>query len=238
MGQFVGLNEQQVREQIARYSSDYEYIGGFTDTNGSVILKCSHCGATVKRSMITVRKYKNVRCVECKKKETIEKNKETARRHKELLDFQKRINRRTHYNQLTMKTCEECGSLFFPNHGNMIYCGERCSDKNQSRKKDIRRRAKISDALVDKDISLQRLYDRDGGVCWLCGEQCDFEDARYVDGIFIAGNRYPSIDHVVALANGGKHSWENVKLAHRICNSIKSDNFLSTPASFFDFKNF
>ena len=39
---------------------------------------------------------------------------------------------------------------------------------------------------------------------------------------FIAGNMYPSIDHVIAVANGGTHEWSNVKLAHRICNSNKN----------------
>jgi len=47
---------------------------------------------------------------------------------------------------------------------------------------------------------------------------------------FIAGNMYPSIDHVVPLSRGGLHEWGNVKLAHRICNSIKKDNdVLETP---------
>lgn len=229
MGQFVGLNEQQVREQIARYSSDYEYVGGFTDSNGSVILKCSHCGATVKRSMITVRKYKNVRCVECEKKETIEKKK----KHKEFLEYQKRIKRGANYSQLTMKACKECGSLFFPDNGNSIYCSKQCANKSANRNHEMKRRSKISDVLVDKDIGLQRLYDRDEGVCWLCGEKCDFNDHKVIDGIFIAGKRYPSIDHVVALANGGAHSWSNVKLAHRFCNSIKSDKKISSPPSIF-----
>lgn len=33
----------------------------------------------------------------------------------------------------------------------------------------------------------------------------------------------PSVDHVKPLAKGGKHSWRNVVLAHRICNTLKSD---------------
>lgn len=44
---------------------------------------------------------------------------------------------------------------------------------------------------------------------------------------FIAGNMYPSIDHVRPLSRGGLHEWGNVKLAHRICNSIKKDNVVS-----------
>ena len=229
MGQFIGLSKQQLCEQIARYSSDYEYVEGFTDTNGSVILRCRTCGATVKRTMVTVRHYKNVRCTECKKKETAEKNK----RHKEFFDFQKRLRRRSRYEQMAMKTCKECGSLFFPDHGSAIYCNPKCANRFASRNHEMKRRATLSGVLVDKDIGLQRVYDRDSGHCWLCGGRCDFDDYKIIDGVFVAGNRYPSIDHVVALANGGEHSWKNVRLAHRICNSIKQDkNFLSPPSIF------
>lgn len=34
---------------------------------------------------------------------------------------------------------------------------------------------------------------------------------------------YPTIDHIVAMANGGGHTWDNVQLAHAICNSYKRD---------------
>ena len=42
-------------------------------------------------------------------------------------------------------------------------------------------------------------------------------------GHFIAGGRYPSIDHASPVAKGGAHTWDNVRLAHRDCNSVKSD---------------
>ena len=41
---------------------------------------------------------------------------------------------------------------------------------------------------------------------------------------FIAGNYYPSIDHVIPLSKGGIDTWNNVRLSHRICNSLKSDS--------------
>lgn len=39
----------------------------------------------------------------------------------------------------------------------------------------------------------------------------------------VVGKTYPSIDHVFPLSKGGLHSWDNVKLAHHYCNTIKSD---------------
>ena len=73
----------------------------------------------------------------------------------------------------------------------------------------------------DNDITLEKLYKRDGGKCYLCGIICDWNDGIDKDGTFVAGQMYPSIDHVFPLSKGGHHTWENVKLACRGCNSRK-----------------
>ena len=57
----------------------------------------------------------------------------------------------------------------------------------------------------------------------ICGRPCDYEDYTVDGDIFIAGNWYPSIDHVIPVSKGGRHSWDNVKLAHRLCNTVKSN---------------
>ena len=59
------------------------------------------------------------------------------------------------------------------------------------------------------------------GVCAICGEPCDYCDHEERDGFFIAGDNYPSVDHIVPLAKGGLHSWDNVQLAHFKCNTLK-----------------
>lgn len=41
---------------------------------------------------------------------------------------------------------------------------------------------------------------------------------RIVEG---GGDNYPSVDHIVPLAKGGLHSWDNVQLAHFKCNTLK-----------------
>ena len=51
---------------------------------------------------------------------------------------------------------------------------------------------------------------------------CYYDD----NNTFIAGNKYPSVDHMIPIAKGGTHTWDNVQLAHRYCNSIKSDKFI------------
>lgn len=58
----------------------------------------------------------------------------------------------------------------------------------------------------------------------LCGGLCDWEDYVVRDGVVICGDWYPSIDHVIPVSKGGLHSWENVKLAHRKCNTRKGNH--------------
>jgi hypothetical protein len=56
------------------------------------------------------------------------------------------------------------------------------------------------------------LADRDGPRCWLCGND--------VDPCAPAGSREAgSVDHVVPRARGGGSEDENLRLAHRVCNS-------------------
>ena len=45
---------------------------------------------------------------------------------------------------------------------------------------------------------------RDGGICWLCG-----------------GLGADTADHVIARANGGSDGMDNLRAAHRRCNSQK-----------------
>ena len=85
----------------------------------------------------------------------------------------------------------------------------------------IKRRALAQ--IGDKDITLETLYNRDLGICALCGERCDYTDYIFKGEVFIAGNRYPSIDHIVPISKGGSHTWDNVQLAHKQCNSVKSN---------------
>lgn len=48
-------------------------------------------------------------------------------------------------------------------------------------------------------------------------------DYKVVDGNFITGRKYPTIEHVKPLSMGGKHSWNNVRCACFQCNSAKGD---------------
>lgn len=96
-------------------------------------------------------------------------------------------------------------------------------EKVKARKTFDRARRRSRSSVGDRDITLEKLFDRASGVCSLCGKKCDHMDYELSNGVFIAGDNYPSIDHIKPLSKGGSHTWDNVQLAHRKCNSIKRD---------------
>lgn len=111
--------------------------------------------------------------------------------------------------------------------GNNKYCSNKCSRKSGYHKRDRIRLARAkANGKVDYTITLEKLIKRDNNICYICNGECNLNDYTYQGNTFVAGNYYPSIDHVIPLAKGGVHQWNNIKLAHRICNSLKKDKLL------------
>lgn len=65
------------------------------------------------------------------------------------------------------------------------------------------------------------LLKRDGHYCWLCGK-------KFLLGANPSHPAAPSIDHVIEKRNGGWDALENLKLAHRSCNSARQQRFPHT----------
>lgn len=196
----------------------YELIDCSGGVDGIVHIKCKVCGGILERKAQVARKPYKILCEHCRQiKHDQEEQERIAKREQLEAERAKRIV----YRQQSFKICPECGGIHFDRKK---YCSDKCGQKANDRRKDLNRRMRTQSQLVDKDISLSALYKRDHGVCYLCGEQCDWNDYTTKGDVFIAGNHYPSIDHVKPLSKGGEHSWSNVKLACRICNSLKKDN--------------
>ena len=126
------------------------------------------------------------------------------------------------------KRCTECGKHYSTTAKLSKYCSPECSRRFNNRKAEVNRREQLKEnGKIDWDISIERLIKRDGSECYLCHERCDLNDYEVrEDGTFIARQGYPSIDHVVPVAKGGTHTWDNVKLACRRCNTLKSDSLI------------
>lgn len=201
----------------------FEYAGNYTGSDGTVDLKCKSCGSIITKSWITIRHAKGTKleCLICIEREAEQKrlkaDNEKKRKAVQAYFVKQALIKSK---QLEMRVCLHCGKTFFSTTQEN-YCSPKCQKATNNAIKKDRRLRKLKDANYDSTISLPRVFDRDNGVCYLCGEPCDWNDYEMRNGTLIAGNRYPSVDHVVALHNGGSHTWDNVRLAHRWCNSIK-----------------
>lgn len=223
------INEDVVALRIKEKSSGLlEYLSGYKNKEKPVKVRCSICGGEFERSYHSIVANGGATCPHCVERERLQlkeardaekerkrKEREVKAQERKAEEERKRAERKHH--------CPVCGELTIRNK----YCSVDCAKKADNKRRDFNRRMKLMSAMVDKDITVEGLYRRDSGTCYLCGRKCNFEDYTVRDGAFIAGDWYPSIDHVIPLAKGGLHSWDNVMLAHRRCNSEKSDKTIS-----------
>jgi hypothetical protein len=90
---------------------------------------------------------------------------------------------------------------------------------------DVNHRARARRYGVENEyINKLQVFERDGWICGLCHEPIDRE------GSWPAWES-PSLDHIVPLALGGTHTYENVQCAHLGCNLIKNDGRKSLKAT-------
>lgn len=90
-----------------------------------------------------------------------------------------------------------------------IYCSPRCAQRAAKE----RRRARERAAYVGP-VNRGAVFERDNWTCQLCGYPVD-RDAE------VPAPMAPTIDHTLALANGGEHSMANAQCAHFMCNVRK-----------------
>lgn len=207
--------EAQLNEELRPYG--FEYVSGYEGCDSMVKLRCLKCGAEIERNYNFVRtKHKTHPCPECQR---IEREQRKAR-DRQRSENRREIRRQLKAEQLELSfcICKQCGQPFVQTHGKQAFCSDRCRKAYANRRKDRRLTAAN---IIDKDITLERLYKRDSGVCYLCGKACDWTDYIVKDGVTICGDNYPSIEHVEPISKGGLHSWANVKLACRGCNTAK-----------------
>ena len=119
--------------------------------------------------------------------------------------------------------CEVCKKKYIAHYPTSKYCSKTCARRN-TKTRDSRNRYK--NKIIDKGISLPKLADRDHNQCQICGLFVDWNDYIETDKTVICGDMYPSIDHIRPISLGGLHSWDNVQLAHRGCNTRKSNKYI------------
>lgn len=211
----------------------YEVLPGYQSISKYCSIKCQQIFHSRQKGHMPSEEYKTI--LDEQKRETTER-KERQRLIKKIyqslkkeIDFiEKEIEEQNRIDSLT-RGCVECGGVFYNPSPNVLTCSTECSRKRRRRISRTIYKGRINDGnLVDKNITLTKLYKMADGICYLCSEQCDWDDKVITDkGHTIVGESYPSIEHVIPLSKGGKHSWDNVKLACMKCNTLKGDKIIN-----------
>lgn len=196
------------------------YYSGYTDSESKVKLKCNICGDVFERYACSVRQKRKIRCFNCEREAT--KRKKDIQRN--IRELNRKSSKLLESKQISFSICENCGKLIV---GEKKYCSQRCMNRKHEHIKSRKRKEKMkNNGEVDNTITLDKLILRDKNICYICGKECDVGDVTFIRDQRIIGLLYPSIDHVIPIARGGTHTWDNVRLAHMICNSVKSDKVL------------
>lgn len=122
-----------------------------------------------------------------------------------------------HDKQVKPRQCRECGEMFTPEYGSKlrVFCTEECRSKYGRRVSKAKRKARLRGAKVADRIDPLMVLKRDKWRCHICG--C--KTPKRLRGT-IEGNA-PEIDHVIPIALGGTHTYDNVKCICRQCNGKK-----------------
>ena len=127
--------------------------------------------------------------------------------------------------------CCHCGAGYYRSVKYQRYCSDACSGeakwqaveryktspeyramrrRNKKKRRAIERGARVADS-----IDPIKVFERDGWRCGICG--CKTHKGKR--GSYHP--RAPELDHIIALANGGTHTWRNVQCSCRECNGRK-----------------
>lgn len=241
--------EKHIAERMPEFG--FDYIGGYAGRRGKIRVRCRRCGCESELTLSFLKNGTSPVCEECKKREADAKREEDARNRavKEAAKEQEKQRTKAEkddalFHLLNDKThiCAVCGEAFsiadyMKDCGlkqiqhNPRYCSDACKRRANHRKSkeckkrsgnydrgNHRHRAMKYGVPYESGITLKKVWERDNGICQICGKPCDWSDRSWND---YCGPLYPSIDHIIALANGGGHVLDNVQLAHIICNSEK-----------------
>lgn len=229
--------KEKANEKYSRLFEDrglnknFDYIE--FENHDSMIVRCRTCGTTMSKSLDVFKgRQSRIICSVCR---TDSNGKKTGRVHKYKSNHESVVEAGRIANRHRIEKTEVVAMF------NAAIMGKKIIEPWEGRRKNytvvdiatgkiethhgsyffpsrfVEKRAKRVVKIIDKGITITKLIDRDGPRCYLCGKETTFEDTRW--GKY--GPDYPTIDHVVPLAKGGAHTWENVKVCCGYCNTRK-----------------
>lgn len=117
------------------------------------------------------------------------------------------------------RACRWCSKVYTPEYGSLRthYCTTECRDegKRKLRSGSTHRRRAKKFGCDYQPVSKRKVFERDGWRCYLCG--CD--TPKELSGT--TDPNAPELDHVIPMAKGGGHTYENVRCSCRGCNRAK-----------------
>jgi len=182
----------------------FEYV---SHSKGRIKIKCKCCGNVIERAKSTVRN-KNVKCEYC------EEAKQLQEARQKMACFLIALK-----DAKTPKQCASCGKTFTSNHPTQKYCSEKCKKTRKKSAGTYRRRCRHYGVYYDPSVTRIKVVRRDKNICQICGKTCNPKDKSWGS----LGPDFPTLDHIIPLAKGGTHTWNNVQCACAICNSYKRD---------------
>lgn len=127
---------------------------------------------------------------------------------------------RKYYVPVNQAECRECGKEFNRSQDGATrwMCSPECRDVSAKRSRRVARASrKALERGADRGESIDpiKVFERDAWRCGICGRRTHkAKRGTYHD-------KAPELDHIVALANGGAHTWDNVQCSCRACNGAK-----------------
>ncbi len=130
-----------------------------------------------------------------------------------------------------LSVCQHCGKEYRPKYSNRVtYCSRECARLHVTNPNKTRtltdaervarhryRERRVSGVHSPRETITRRdIYARDKGLCGICGKKVDRALVHPDPGSL-------TLDHILPLAQGGRHERSNVRLAHFLCNSKRAD---------------
>lgn len=121
-----------------------------------------------------------------------------------------------------------CAKIFTQRKAGQQSCGNSCAQRiwksanpqseewNDRRRANYQKRRALKRLLPAENVISRVVFERDGWICGICSDPVS-------EGIAWPDPLSPSLDHVVPLARGGHHTYQNTQLAHLRCNMSKGD---------------
>lgn len=243
--------EQSLADHLSEIG--FEYIDGYSDKHGKARVKCLQCRSVIERTIDHLQHGNVIcpECSKRETARRNEEKKRLERQQAEVRAIERKWYKLSHPSKSVYEemhkafldragVCEICGKPYTVREY-VESCGLKMARDNgvcslECRKEKTRRilrqahkdrktenhchRARKYGTAYDTSITLKKLVNKNGLRCAICGGMCDWNDRGWSK---YSGPLYPSIDHIVPMSKGGSHTWENVQVAHMICNSRKGD---------------